>query len=153
MDTTVGTYNDDSILLSASLDHITASQRLQTHLNTLSQWFTNWKIKINESKSSFVTFSLRPHNCSAISINNINIPYSTEIKYLGLTLDRRLTWSPHLKDKRKNLNSRLHLLKPLLRSNLTIPIKIVLYKSILQPIWIYSIVIWGSAKNSNKQTI
>jgi len=63
MDTTVGTYADDTALLSASPDHTTASQQLQTHLNSLSQWFTNWKIKINESKSSFVTFSLRPHNC------------------------------------------------------------------------------------------
>lgn len=154
MDTTVGTYADDTAILSASPDHITASQQLQTHLNTLSQWFTNWKIKINESKSSFViTFSLRPHNCPAVSINNINIPHSTEVKYLGLTLDRRLTWSLHFKDKRKKLNSRLHLLKPLIRSYLTIQIKIILCKSLLQPIWTYGIVIWGSTKNSNKQTI
>jgi len=108
---------------------------------------------MNESKSSFVTFSLRPHSCPAVTINIINIPHFTQVNYLGLILDRRLTWSPHLKDKRKKLNSRLHLLKPLLRSNLTISIKIILYKSLLQPIWTYSIVIWGSAKNSNKQTI
>jgi len=132
---------------------VTASHQSQTHLNTLLQWFTNWKIKINESKSSFVTFSLRPLNCPAATINNITIPHSTEIKYLGLTFDRRLTWSLHLKDKRKNFNSRLHLLRPLLRSNLTIPIKIILYKTLLQPIWTYGIVIWGSAKNSNKITI
>lgn len=151
--TTVGTYADDTALLSVSSDLTIASQQLQTHLNTLSQWFTNWKIKINESKSSCVTFSLRPHNCPAVSINNIIIPHSTEVKYLGLTFDRRLTWSPHLKDKRKKLNSRLHLLRPLLRSNLTLSIKITLYKALLQPIWTYGIVIWGSAKPSNKRTI
>ncbi|KAE9525605.1 hypothetical protein AGLY_014132 [Aphis glycines] len=133
--------------------HTIASQQIQTHLNNLSQWFTNWKIKINESKSSFITFTLRPHSCPAVSINNIDIPHSTEVKYLGLILDRRLTWSPHLKNKRKKLNSRLHLLRPLLRSNLTIPIKIILYKTLLKPIWTYGIVIWGSAKNSNKKTI
>jgi len=47
----------------------------------------------------------------------------------------------------------LHLLRPLLRSNLTLPIKIILYKTFLQPIWTYGIVIWGSGKNSNKRTI
>lgn len=151
--TLVGTYADDTAILSVSSDHTTASHQLQTHLNTLSQWFTNWKIKINESKSSLVTFSLRPLNCPAVTINNIVIPHSTEVKYLGLTFDRRLTWSLHLKDKRKRLNSRLHLLRPLLRSNLTLPIKIILYKALLQPIWTYGIVIWGSAKNSNKRTI
>lgn len=152
-DTIVGTYADDTALLSVSSDHTIASQQIQTHLNNLSQWFTNWKIKINESKSSFVTFTLRLHSCPAVSINNIDIPHSTEVKYLGLILDRRLTWSPHLKNKRKKLNSRLHLLRPLLRSNLTIPIKIILYKTLLKPIWTYGIVIWGSAKNSNKRTI
>jgi len=151
--TLVGTYADDTALLSVSSDHTTASHQLQTHLNSLSQWFTNWKIKINESKSSFVTFSLRPLNCPAVTINNIIIPHSTEVKYLGLIFDRRLTWSSHLNDKRKKLNSRLHLLRPLLRSNLTLPIKIILYKTLLQPIWTYGIVIWGSAKNSNKRTI
>ncbi|KAF0759095.1 ribosome biogenesis protein TSR3 isoform X1 [Aphis craccivora] len=119
----VGTYADDTALLSVSSDHTTPSHQLQTHLNTLSQWFTNWKIKFNEFKSSFVTFSLRPLNCPAVTINNIVIPHSTEVKYLGLIFDRRLTWSFHLKDKRKRLNSRLRLLRPLLRSNLTLPIK------------------------------
>jgi hypothetical protein len=78
---------------------------------------------------------------------------STEVKYLGLIFDRRLTWSSHLKDKRKKLNSRLHLLRPLLRSKLTLHIKIILYKTLLQPIWTYGIVIWGSVKNSNKRII
>jgi len=151
--TIVETYTDDTALFSVFSGHTIASQQIHTLLNILSQWFINWKIKISESKSSFVTFTLRPQSCSAVSINNIDIPHSTEVKYLGLILDRRLTWSPHLKNKRKKLNSRLHLLRPLLRSNLTIPIKIILYKTLLKPIWTYGIVIWGSAKNSNKRTI
>lgn len=109
-DTIVGTYADDTALLSVSSDHTIASQQIQTHLNNFSQWFTNWKIKINKSMSSFVTFTLRHHSCPAVSINNIDIPHSTEVKYLGLILDGRLTLSPHLKNKRKKLNSRLHLL-------------------------------------------
>jgi hypothetical protein len=132
--TLVGTYADDTALLSVSSDHTTVSHQLQTHLNILSQWFINWKIKINESKSSFVTFSLKPLNCPAVTINNITIPHSTEVKYLGLTFDRRLTWSLHFKDKCMKLNSRLHLLRPLICSNFILPIKIILYKTLLQPI-------------------
>jgi len=44
-------------------------------------------------------------------------------KYLGLILEKRLTWGPHLINKRKALNSRLHLLRPLLRSNLSLKTK------------------------------
>jgi len=50
--TTIGTYADDTALLSTATDHITASPQLQLHIDTLSQWFAKWKIKINESKSS-----------------------------------------------------------------------------------------------------
>jgi len=39
--TIIGTYADDTALLSASSDLTTAYLQLQTHLNTLSQWFTN----------------------------------------------------------------------------------------------------------------
>jgi len=127
--------SDDTALLSVSSGHSTASHQLQTNLNSLSQWFTNWKIKINESKFSFGTFSLGLLNCPAVTINNIVIQNSTEVKCLGLIFDRRLTWSSHLKDNRKKLNSRLHLLRPLLRSNLTLPIKIILYKTLLLPIY------------------
>ncbi|KAL4127024.1 hypothetical protein QTP88_011222 [Uroleucon formosanum] len=151
--TTIGTYADDTALLSTADDHITASLQLQSHIDTLSKWFTKWKIKVNESKSSFVTFALRPLNCPPISMNNTIIPHSNEVKYLGLIFDRRLTWSSHLKDKRKKLNSRLHLLRPLLRSNLPLPLKLILYKTLLQPLWVYGVVIWGSAKQSNKRTI
>ena len=113
---------------------IIASHQLLTYLHNLSQWFTNWKIKIIESKSSFVTFSLSPHNCSPVSINNFIIPHSPEVKYLDLTLDRRLIWSSHLKNEPKKLISRLHILRPLLRFNLILPIKIIiLYKILLWP--------------------
>ena len=109
-------------------------------------------IKINETKSSHITFSLRPQDCPPITLNNSTIPHCTQIKYLGLTLDRRLTWGPHLMDKRKKLNSRLHLLRPLLWSNININNKILIYKCLLRPIW-YGIILWGSAKKSNTQTI
>ncbi|VVC38716.1 Reverse transcriptase domain [Cinara cedri] len=100
--TIIGAHADDTALLSTAADHITASLQLQLHIDTLSQWFTKWKIKINESKSSFIIFALRPHNCPPISINNIIIPHSNEVKYLGLIFDRRRTWSSHLKTNAKS---------------------------------------------------
>jgi len=36
------------------------------------------------------------------------------------------------------------------RSNITIPIKIILYETLLRPIWTYSIVIWGLVRTRKK---
>jgi hypothetical protein len=78
---------------------------------------------------------------------------SNQVKYLGIVLDKRLTWGPRLKSKRKILNSLLHLLRPLLKSKMSIKTKIIVYKSLLRPIWGHGVQIWGGAKPSQTRTI
>lgn len=52
-------------------------------------------------------------------MNNIPISICSKVKYLGLILDKKLTWNPHLTDKRKVLNAR-----PLLQSKMNVNNKI-----------------------------
>ena len=82
-----------------------------------------------------------------------NAPVQTEIKYLGITLDKRLTWGPHLKEKRKSANSRLRLLRQFVNSKIPLQNKLIIYKSIIRPVWSYGIAIWGPAKPSNIRPI
>lgn len=65
-----------------------------THLNTLMSWFNKWEIKINDTKSShrYYLFSKTTRLSSLITLNNSTILHCTQVKYLGLTLDRKLTW-------------------------------------------------------------
>jgi hypothetical protein len=37
-------------------------------------------------------------------MGNVDLPQKNEIKYLGISLDRRLKWGKHIKTKRKQLN-------------------------------------------------
>jgi hypothetical protein len=37
-------------------------------------------------------------------MNSVDLPQKNEVKYLGMHLDRRLTWAKHIKTKRKQLN-------------------------------------------------
>jgi hypothetical protein len=50
--TILGTYADDTAILSAATDHTTASLQLQTHIDILFQWFVKLRIKTNEVKTS-----------------------------------------------------------------------------------------------------
>jgi hypothetical protein len=73
------------------------------------------------------------------------------IKYLGLHLDRKLSWRKHIFTKRKQQGMTLTKMHWLLgrkskhsRSN-----KILIYSAILKPIWTYGIQLWGTASTSN----
>jgi hypothetical protein len=70
---------------------------------------------------------------------------------LGLHLDRKLTWHRHIFTKRKQLGLTLTKMYRLLgcSSRLSLPNKLLLYKSILKPIWTYGIQLRGTASTSN----
>jgi hypothetical protein len=45
----MGTFADDTVILSANTDHAIATLTLQNHLNQIQVWTNTWKIKINET--------------------------------------------------------------------------------------------------------
>uniref|UniRef100_A0A2S2Q5T5 RNA-directed DNA polymerase from mobile element jockey n=1 Tax=Sipha flava TaxID=143950 RepID=A0A2S2Q5T5_9HEMI len=150
--TTMASYADDTLILSPGNDTAQSSIFLQNHLNLIENWATKWRIKINPEKSVHVNMTPKKTECPSLYFQGSLIPNSTEVKYLGITLDKILTWGPHLKSKRKKLNSRLHLLRPILKSKLSLHTKNI-YKSLLRPMWAYAIHIWGCAKLSQVHNI
>jgi hypothetical protein len=108
-------------------------------------------MKVNETKSTHVTFTTRHATCPPVKINDVQLPQSEEVKYLGLHLDRWLTWHKHIFTKRKQLGltlTKMHLLLGR-KSQLSTTNKLLLYKTILKPIWICGIQLWGTASTSN----
>jgi hypothetical protein len=117
----------------------------------MSSWYMKWKIKINHTKSSHLTFTLKQGVVPPITFNGLVISKVTSSRYLGLILDQRLTWADHIKSKRVLLNARRKSLSYLIdkHSKLNIKTKLLLYKTLLMPIWTYCIQLWGAAKKSN----
>jgi len=89
-DTFIATFADDTDIISPHSDPDQSSKRLQDHMTQFQSWFHLWKIKINESKSSHITFTLRSINSHPLSINNNIIPQQENVKYLGIHLDKKL---------------------------------------------------------------
>ena len=105
----------------------------------MEKWFHKWGFKINEKKSTHVTFTLRKQACPQVTINNITVPNKDTVRYLGMTLDRRLTWKQHITDKSKQLRDELKKLYWLIgrRSNLSTQNKITLYKTVIKPVFFF----------------
>lgn len=60
-------------------------------------------------------------------------------QYLGITLHKRLTKGSHQKPKDKELNSRLHVLRPILESKMSIQTKNTVHKLPIRYMWAYDL--------------
>jgi hypothetical protein len=70
-------------------------------------------------------------------------------------LDKRLTWCKHIFTKRKQLGLKFRQMYWLLGrdSSLALDNKLVLYKTILKPIWTYRIALWRTASISKMEIL
>ena len=116
----------------------------QEHLHIIETWLQKWKMKVNENKSSHITFA-------PVYINQTVIPSVEAVKYLGLHFDRRVTLKEHIDMKRKHLDHKTREIKWLIGNNspLSLENKLLIYKTILKPVWTYGIELWGCATKSN----
>ena len=147
----LATYADDTAVLAADTLPDSAANIVQNYINILEKWFLKWRIKVNSAKCKHVDFTLRKGSCPHLYINEEAIPRDEQVKYLGLHLDRRLTWSSHIRAKKTQCNIKARKLYWLLgrASQLRLENKILIYKVILKPVWTYGIQLWATASVSN----
>ena len=63
-DTFIATYADDTAILTTSPDLVTGSNKLQERLDTIQNWFHRWRIHVNETKSTHITFTNKKNHMS-----------------------------------------------------------------------------------------
>lgn len=79
---TLATFADETALLAIYPDPIQASAILQNDLSLLEASYSKWRIKVNESKS---TFRRRDCDFKTVFLNGTSLPQCERIKYLGET--------------------------------------------------------------------
>jgi len=104
---TTATFADDTAVRTTLEDPAMAIHRLQTNLNKIQLWLKKWRMKANETKSVQVTFTLKKNTCPPLQLNKKQLTQTEELKYLGIHLDRKLTWHKHISTKRKQLDVKL----------------------------------------------
>ncbi|KAH8298561.1 hypothetical protein KR044_011690, partial [Drosophila immigrans] len=120
-------------------------------------WCKRWNMKINPLKTTNPCFTLKRliMNTPEIQLEGVTLDQPSQAKYLGITLDKRLTFGPHLKATVKKCNMRIQQLRWLVsrKSTLTLRCKRAVYAHCVVPIWLYGIQIWGIAAKSNYKRI
>jgi len=123
---------------------------VESYLNELQRWLSEWRIAINVSKSAaiiFVRAARRFMKPRPVTLFGEPIEWVDTTRYLGVILDRLLTWSPHIDQVRKRTAQRMGMLVPDLnrKSDLSIRNGVLLYKQLIRPMMDYACPAWRSA--------
>ncbi len=153
--TVIANFADDTAILACSSEYDAAICNLQRAVNIIIVWADNWRIKVNQTKSVHVDYSLRPHHCGNIKINGVTIPRRDSAKYLGVYLDSKLNWSKHIEAKCTDLRIKFRSLFWMVRAKnkLSLANKKLIYTMVLRPVWTYGAQLWGCAADTNIQKI
>ena len=112
-------YADDLALLYASEDWKALEDTLSQDMTTLSAYLQTWRLKLSNTKTVTVAFHLNNRDAKReLNVyNNGNLlPPCPVPMYLGVKLDRSLTFRHHLKALHKKLSTRVALSRRLVGS-------------------------------------
>ncbi|GBM61594.1 putative RNA-directed DNA polymerase from transposon X-element [Araneus ventricosus] len=120
---------------------------LNDYLDQLGRWLIRWKVQVNSDKCQSVYFTRRRTTPSPPKLYRRPIPWKDETKYLGVTLDKRLTYKTHVTEVRNKvtaINTKLYYVMGK-NSKLSLRNKLLLYKTLMRPIMSYASPVWGAA--------
>ncbi|GBM29798.1 putative RNA-directed DNA polymerase from transposon X-element, partial [Araneus ventricosus] len=149
-DTEICLFADDTAILSSGATAEATMTSLNNHLTELGRWLIKWKIKVNSDKCQAVYFSRKQSLPPPPKIFRRVIPWREETKYLGITLDKKLTFESHFAKITSDFKQARAQLKPLIGkdSKLSLDTRLLIYKSLLRPLISYACPVWLAAANN-----
>ena len=154
----ISLFADDTAIYSTGHNPRYLRVYLQRAIVALGEWFRRWRIMVNPEKSVAMRFTQgikRGMPSGHITMFDQPIPWARETKYLGVTLDYRLTFQKHVKivrDRAAFFQGRLfHLIGK--RSKMSLRNKLTIYKACIRPVMTYASVVFAHAPPSTLEPL
>uniref|UniRef100_A0A1B6EI60 Reverse transcriptase domain-containing protein n=1 Tax=Cuerna arida TaxID=1464854 RepID=A0A1B6EI60_9HEMI len=142
-------YADDTSLLIANKDPNSIEIDSFIALNMAKQYCQQNDLVLNENKTQQLFWTgrreLEPQGLPDITPDS-------ETKYLGITIDNRLSWNPHIDDLCSKLNSSLYALKRI-KNTCDLQTSRTAYFSLFESHIRYGLIVWGNSSEQNRQKI
>lgn len=137
-------YADDTIVLTTNRQISNIEKELQTYSKMISDYYTLWKIKINQSKTELTLFTKRKTKqlpTGPLEVLGNKTVWADKMKYLGVILDKKLTLAPQAQRACAKTDATIRLLYPYIcrSSTLDDATKVHIYKTYILPLLTYSI--------------
>ena len=147
-------FADDTSIMRQITNPITDFEILNQDLTTLNNWAMRWRVNFNAAKTEYMIFTNKHQTPKypALYLGNTIIKQVNEHTHLGLTLDKKLTWKPHINRICTKASQRITDIKPI-RHLIPKTTSINLYKTLSRPILEYCDVIFDNTTKEMKKLI
>ena len=116
----------------------------KTQVNELVEWCDSNNLLLNASKTKeiIVDFRKKPTIINPTVIKGEDIEQTDCFKFLGTFISQNLKWEENITATVKKANQRLYFLRQLKKFNMTQDILVNLYRSVIESILTFSIIVW-----------
>lgn len=157
--TQLALFADDTAIYCSDTNPNVIVSKLEATLTELDNYFTSWKIKVNNNKTQSIFFTKRraerflPNRC--INFKNTELSWNSEIKYLGVMFDKKLSFKLHCQYANEKAQKYVQILYPLINrhSKLNIKNKLLIFKCIFKPMLLYAGPVWSNCADNNKKCL
>ena len=149
---TASHFADDTSIIYSSNKLKTLETILNTDLKGISDWLKANRLSLNVNKTKLLIFQSKQRkldlNCLSIKIEGSKLKPCDNVKYLGLFLDKNMSWDFHINQLSKKL-SRANGILAKIRHFLPTKIIISVYYSIFYSHIIYGCSVWSLTTKLN----
>jgi hypothetical protein len=143
---TIALFADDTMFSTKNPNPNRARIQLQEQLNLASEWFQKWRMRVNPSKTVAIIFGrTKTNRIPPIKMGDTDIAWSNQVKYLGVTIGRKLNFEVHVSNIIKKATQTRGMLYSILNRKSPIPLgtRIRLLKMYITPILTYAGAAWA----------
>ena len=146
-------FADDSSLIASSTDINIVERDVNTDLENLSKWASDWAVTFNPQKTEVMLFTNRSlTNYPNIIFDNTQLSFVENHKHLGVYINSKGKWDKHI-DYIINKCARLLGLMRSMKFKMSRMSLNKMYLSYIRPILEYADVLWDGCSNENESRI
>ena len=141
----INCFADDIVDIISGIDMSTIECRLRQDIKILEKWATDSGLSFSGQKTKVMVFTLkRKYRNPILFLQGEQIEVVQHFKYLGVTLDSKLTWCKHVENITNKATKTLAMCRSTIGRNWGLKPKVCrwIYISLIRPILSYASVVW-----------
>ena len=126
------------------------TKNIQKSMNKIEKWTSLWGFNLSKEKTLGIVFchNNKPDK-TEIFINKTKVKFVEQVKFLGMTLDKQLTWRPHINKLIEKTKKTLNLMRSLSGQSwgATKTTQMMIYRALIRSRIDYGCIVYNTISN------